>query len=415
MLYAFTYLGALLSLVITFSLATYLSLEAFQAVALGLLAGGFGAVICNLGTDQSQLPRLLDSKTAADRAREVLRNLGYRSIVYTALLVLMLTYLVNKESGLSQGTSVAIYFAWSALVGLQPNAYADFLHVQTRQQAMIVLERIYSSVIILFVFLFGADGSFETGIIIGITLLSTRVLITGYQWRAVLVEDRTRAADSACGSSNKTIRRYDSGGYLGPTIASLSNACTAYFPVLILDHFGYERELALYALVLQALGVVILSQGVASRLIATKIAAISPMAGVGPGSVALRSATDVLKGSVILALFAGIATATYMINADRYGSPQTIISLVIILFSWGAWLGFGQVVTRALVSHGHAGAYAWAAALTAFTSAIAGWAFVPHHGVIASTLSIVLPHSAMIVFCAILLYRVLPGHIHGLA
>jgi hypothetical protein len=407
MLYAYTYFNALLSLLITFGMARYLDASVFQVIALGLAAGGFGAVLSNMGTDQSQLGRLLDAPTAADRNRLVLHNLARRSLVYLLLLGLMLGYATSSHGNWQLAICSTLYFAWAGLVGLQPNAYADYLHTQRRQQLVNVLERTGACSAIAMLWLSTGETDLLIGLWTGFILLSTRLLATIYQWQVTLHEDRSRQ-HTAITTPNDGAPRKATQTSLSPTIAALCNSCTAYFPVLFLDYFDQKSDLALYSLVLQAANIVILFQGVASRLLSVRIATAQHQA-TGPEAsrLILRFGSGVLATSTILALIGGSATAAYLIHADRFGSPEKIITLVIILFAWGAWLGFGQVITRALVLHGQARFYAWSAVVTSIISASTAWVLVAPYGAIASALSIALPHSLMIGFCAHHLHRTL--------
>jgi hypothetical protein len=293
------------------------------------------------------------------------------------------------------------------MLGLQPNAYADYLHIQARQQLVIALERtgVVSGILLTWV-LIGTHDIF-IGIFVGIILLAGRTISTAYQWHTVLQEDRRRSTDTQPRLQNNEKSGVPATS-ITPTLAALFNSCTAYLPVIFLDHFNKKQDLALYSLILQAANIVILFQGMASRVLSVRIAITpSPAAAPHADPPIIHLGLQVLLASTGLAILGGTLTATYLIRAHPEHSTTESLSLVIILFTWGAWLGFGQVITRALVLHEQADYYAWATGVTALISATSAWLFIPHHGAVASALSIAIPHSIMIAMCARHLRRTL--------
>jgi O-antigen/teichoic acid export membrane protein len=244
-------------------------------------------------------------------------------------------------------------------------------------------------------------GDAIVGCATGCVLFVVRLLGTSAQWRAMMVEDRTRSAAGAAQPPQESPRARAS--RLHTTAAAFFNSCTAYVPVLLLDHFGHKADLALYALVQQSANVVILFQGVASRLFSRRIAEASDE--TGGVQVIFQAARRVGGTSALLATAGAAFTAAYLLHVGTYGTPAKVLALVAILFSWGAWLGFGQIVTRALVLGGHARAYSHAAAATVFGALVAAWALAPRFGAVGAALAIALPHSVMIAFCAFALRR----------
>lgn len=408
MLYAYTYFNALLSLLITFGMARYLDASIFQVIALGLTAGGFGAVLSNMGTDQSQLSRLLESTSITDRKLLILHNLARRSLVYVLLLGLMLIYAAYSYGDWQRAVCSALYFAWAGMIGLQPNAYADYLQTQARQQLINLIERTGACGAIAILWLSKGETNLQIGLWTSLILLGTRLLATVYQWQSTLHEDRIHHSAAATASCDRVSTKTSPAANLSPTIAALCNSCTAYFPALFLDYFNQKSDLALYSLVLQSANIIILFQGVASRLLSRRIATVREQStGQESSRLILHFALGVLTTSIVLALIGGSATAAYLIHAHRFGSTERILILVTILFGWGAWLGFGQIITRALVLHGQSRVYAWSAVITSIISASTAWKLVPSYGVIASALSIAIPHSLMIGFCAYHLHSTL--------
>src|SRR5262249_48638757 len=109
--------------------------------------------------------------------------------------------------------------------------------------------------------------------------------------------------------------------------------------------------------------------------------------------------------SLLLAAAGGVVTSAYLLHVGTYGTASTIVTLVAIVFAWGAWMGFGQVVTRSLVLHGRAPDYAHAAMATATASLLAAWWLGRSVGAVGAALAIAVPHSLMIGWCAWMLSR----------
>jgi hypothetical protein len=369
-----------------------------------MTAGSFAAVISNLGTDQSQLRLLLQEPSIAKRRSLLLRNLSNRALVFSILHIVMLIY---ASASLGQPRSMIcaiVYFTWAGLIGMQPNAYADYLQAQGRQQAVTFVERIGACLAVAALWVTFDDTGMNSALSTGFALLLTRLAASASQWHFLSRADGH--ASKMTVSAHTETARTASDHQFSPTLAAIFNSCTAYFPVLLLDYFGQRAGLALYSVTLQAANVVTLFQGMASRRISVRIAApTAPYRSNDFLRLVLQPALLVLVISCLIAVPGAAVTAWYLIATGRFGPDSSILALVSILFSWGAWLGFGQVMTRALVIHGQSRAYAAATAVTAVASALAGWIFVQSYGIVGSALAIAVPHSTMICFCAIHLYR----------
>lgn len=404
MTYAYTYLNAFISLVTTFWIARNLDVTVFHSVALGITAGGLGAVLSNLGSDQSQLRSLLALGTPQQRTNHVMANLKRRCMVFVTLLASAIVY-TGLSTGAAENTAcTSVYFAWAALVGVQPAAYIDYLRKQKQQQLITFIERIIGLALVSLIIFTGNAGNYFIAISVASVLLTGRIIATTLQWTFVLRKDtQTTSTTSNHPDTDNTEKTTTEG--VSPTVAAVFNSLTAYTPILLLDYYK-NPGLALYSLVLQAANMTILFQSVSVRLLSTTIAAQAPEGreSTEPNRI-FKSATQLFLVSAILGFIGATATATYLLTDGRFGAASTIIPLVAVVFSWGAWLGFGQVVTRALVLQGHAVTYAIAAVVTAITSLSLGILLISRFGVIATALSIAIPHSLMIAFCAIHLHQ----------
>jgi hypothetical protein len=392
MLYFATYVAACTTLLITFGMARLMPAPEFQHVALGLVAGGFGAVLANLGSDQSHLNALLRAETHVARVRLALHDIRRRIATLALLLALFCIYTTVTTA--NRPVSIA-FFLWAASLGLAPNGYVDYLGQQTRQQFIIVLERIAALGAMLTLTFTTAGRSTFFSLCTALILVSCRAFSLVAQWRAVLQHD----ADRADGGVLPVPSLRATGTFL-PTIAALCNSCTAYIPALLLDVFHQKADLVLYSLTVQATSVVVLFHGAAAR-VASRIMASDLQSGGHLRAFAI--ARRVFAISLPIALIAGAGTAIYLASIQPLSPLPRVLWLVAIMFAWAAWLGFGQVITRALMIGGHDGFYAAAAALTTVVSSMAAYALVNSWGAIGTAVSIAVPHALMIAGCALYL------------
>jgi hypothetical protein len=247
MVYVLTYIAACSTLLITFGIAKLVGPSEFQAVALGLLAGGFGAVLANLGSDQSQFNAMLRAKTRSQRVETALRNLGRRIAVLTGLAVLFTAY---AEVSTRAPAVPVTFFIWAAALGIAPNGYVDYVGGQAHQQVIAVTERFGALLAAGALVMMSTDRGPPFVLATAVILVTARLVSLLAQWRAVLARD-TEGAKSG-------IPDLQNSGTALPTFAAMCNSFTAYVPALLLDYVGRKSDLALYSLTMQALSVVIL-------------------------------------------------------------------------------------------------------------------------------------------------------------
>jgi O-antigen/teichoic acid export membrane protein len=410
MVFLLTYANAALSLLLIFGLARLMGPQSFSAVALGLTAGGFAAVLVNLGSDQAQMATLLQLDDAPARRRLALRHLRVRGVLMLVLAILLGAYLAWGQRGLTEGSCALTFGLWAASIGLQPNAYVDYLHAQARQQHTVLVERIAAIAAAAGIFWAEGDDLSRAGAWVGTLLLSMRLISTGWQWRQVLRLDPASRSETdvghssprSSGSTDGQARSVVGASGAGATAASVFNAITAYAPVLALDVHGLRADLSLYSLCLQALNFVVLFQGTATRLVARRVMSHDGKPGSRAASqrLALREGGRILAASVLLALFGGLCTWAYVSQGLGMRAVADPLLVISVLFAWGAWMGLGQVVSRSLLSHGHTALYVRATGITTLVALTAASVLVSRWGAMGSALSVAIPHSLMIAFCA---------------
>lgn len=394
MVYVFSYLNAVATLLITFGVAKVLHPSAFQHIALGLIAGAFGSVLTNLGSDQGQLNAMLRFRTPHSRRASALGDLKRRLVVLVILSASLVSYSADESA--SAALTRALFFAWAAMLGLAPNGYVDFLKQQRRQQLATFVERGLALLVLLGLLMVVGDRALYFSVLAGCFLVGIRALAIAYQWAATISGDHAQTPEQP--------KETKSAGTFYPTVAAVCNSCTAYVPALFLDFYDRKSELALYTLTAQALSLVILFHGVAARLASGKLA--ETIVHGGQSTDAFSAARRIFLLSLPIAAVGAAATAFYLTHIGIPAPVRHIVLLVSIMFAWAAWLGFGQVITRTITLTGHSRVYAAASAATTLISVGSAFALVRDFGAVGSALAIVLPHTLMIGLCAVYLKRI---------
>ena len=409
MVFPLTYLNAGTSLVLVFGIAWHMGPEAFSAIALGLTAGGFAAVLVNLGSDQVQIAKLLCLNTSSERKKLSIGHLSLRVSLLFGFAAALGVYLAFSDKSLIDGSCALLFAVWAGSIGLQPNAYVDYLEDQKRQQVVVFLERGTALALVGAILWMRPTEVGATAVLMAAGLLVSRLISTSAQWIIVIRSDSreehhlstslhpSQTTRSSLEHKNITPSHFYTAD-ANATVAAVVNSFRTYVPVLLLDYQGLRADLSLYSLCLQAVNFVLIFQGMAIRLVSAKISTVGndQASLIKSQNNTLKEGRKILRSSLYLGIFGSICTITYLGATPTFSVNHESISLVIVMFLWGSWMGIGQPITRNLLATGNGGLYLRAAIVTTLCSLTIAYFAVPPLGAIGSALATTVPHSIMI-------------------
>jgi len=383
--FGISYLASFLGFLVILMTARILGAEQFAWVAAGIAAGSFAIPLTSLGSDLTFVRDAIAAPNIAAVEEMVLTNLNTRVTMLLIVSSVLSAGSLLYTGSLINGIGAATVAIWTALQGLNPSAWFDYLKKTHTQNVVVLVERACSALMIcLFWFV---SQTYHVAAFLGAALLFTRLISIATQigiWWKLFGGKRFQF--------RLLLPQQKHGNTFQVTFAQSANGIMTYGNQLLLR--GNKIDLAAYGLTFQIMGLIFIFQGQAQRLLSRQmVEACQFPPKIFPSM--LRGIFIIAGGSAILAI-----TATLLIEflpvllADQ---KYEAMSKYSPLFSiWVIIAGAGISVAQHLVTLHQDGFYLITAVGGGAIAMCLGFVFIPEYGGAAAITILLTTHFSII-------------------
>lgn len=370
--------------------ARMLGAEQFAWVALGIAVGGFAIPLINLGSERTFVRDALAIDDALAVEQMIIKSFGM-----CVMVALIMTLIIGIGSyiytnNVLDAIAISTFSLWTALQGLYPTAWFDFLLETKRQNLIVLVERLTGLFFIAATLLL--PNYFHLPPIAGLTAIVGSILL------AIRIVSITSQVKNWWCKFGKTRfkwrisfpRRNIAGINFRVTMAVFFNALLTYGNQIVLGAGSNKLELAAYGLAFQIISLIFLFQAIVLRLVSRNIANVCILRqgilySVITNGLFLAGGSAVLAGGALI-----ISKYLPLILADnRFEIMSQYIPLLGI---WAVIVGFGQSISQHLLTLKQESFYLITTIFSGITALCLGLLYVPLYGGLAVALILLTVH-----------------------